>query len=77
MSHKLDWFTSYKSLSHAKSWPINSIAGHTTYVAGTGTIRFLLQLPDRTEIFSLENVLYVHGLDCNLFSTTAMAKRLA
>ena len=75
MSHKLDWFTSYKPLSHDKPWPINSIAGHTTYVAGTGTIRFLLQLPDRTEIFSLENVLYVPGLDCNLFSTTAMAKR--
>ena len=76
MSHKFEWFTSYKPLSPANSWPITSIAGHyKTYVAGIGTIRFLLQLPDRTEIFCLENVLYVPGLDCNLFSTTAMAKK--
>ena len=75
MSHKLEWFTSYKPLSPANSWPITSVAGHKTYVAGTGTIRFLLHLPDRTEIFSLDNVLYVPGLNCNLFSTTAMAKK--
>ena len=75
MSHKFEWFTSYKPLSHPHSWPITSIAGHKTYVAGTGTIRFLLQLPDRIEILHLENVLYVPGLDCNLFSTTAMAKK--
>jgi len=75
MCHKLEWFTSYKPLSPANSWPITSIAGHKTYVAGTGTIRFLIQLPDRTEIFSLDNVLYVPGLDCNLFSTTAIAKK--
>ena len=74
MSHKFEWFTSYKPLSPANSWPITSVAGHKTYVAGTCTIRFLLQLPDRTKILSLDNVLYVPGLDCNLFSTTAMAK---
>ena len=33
-------------------------------------------MPDRTKIFSLENVLYVPGLDCNLLSTTAIAKKL-
>ena len=75
MSHKFEWFSSYKPLSHANSWPITSIAGHKTYVAGTGTVRFLLQLPDRTEIFTLDSVLYVPGLDCNLFSTTVMAKK--
>ena len=74
MSHKLEWFSSYKPISPQNSWPITSVAGHKTYVAGTGTIRFLLQLPDRTEIFSLDNVLYVPGLDCNLLSTTAIAK---
>lgn len=73
--HKLEWFTSYKPLSPANSWPIISVAGHKIYVAGTGTVRFLLQLPDLTEIFSLYNVLYVPGLDCNLFSTIAMAKK--
>lgn len=75
MSHKLELFTHYKPLSNAKSWPITSIDGNKTYVAGTGTVRFLIQLPDRTEIFSLENVLYVPGLGCNLFSTTAIAKK--
>ena len=75
MSHKFEWFSSYQPLTPKDSWPITSVAGHKTYVAGTGTIRFLLQLPDRTEIFSLDNVLYVHGLDCNLLSTTAMAKK--
>jgi hypothetical protein len=75
MSHKFEWFSSYKPLSPKNSWPITSVAGHKTYVAGTGTVRFLLQLPDRTEIFSLDNVLYVPGLDCNLFSTTVMAKK--
>ena len=75
MSHKFEWFTSYTPLSAANSWPITSIVGHKTYVAGTGTICFLLQLPDRTEIFSLDNVLYVPGLDCNLFSTTAIANK--
>ena len=74
MSHKFEWFSSYKPLSSDKSWPITSVAGHKTYVAGTGTIRFLVQLPDRTEIFSLDNVLYVPGFDCNLFSTTAIAR---
>lgn len=75
MSHKLELFTHYKPLSNAKSWPITSIDGNKTYVAGTGTVRFLIQLPDRTESFSLENVLYVPGLGCNLFSTTAIAKK--
>ena len=75
MSHKLEWFSSYQPLSSHNSWPITSVAGHKTYVAGTGTIRFLLQLPDRTEIFSLDNVLYVPGFDCNLLSTTAIAKQ--
>lgn len=75
MSHKFEWFSSYKPLSSEKSWPITSVAGHKTYVAGTGTIRFLIQLPDRTEIFTLENVLYVPGFDCNLFSTTTMARK--
>ena len=75
MSHKFEWFTSYKPLSPATSSPITSVSGHKTYVASIGTICFLLQLPDRTKIFSLDNVLYVLGLDCNLFSTTTMAKK--
>ena len=75
MSHKFEWFSSYKPLSPANSWPITSVAGHKTYVACTGTVRFFLQLPDRTKIFSLDNVLYVPGLDCNLFSTTVIAKK--
>jgi hypothetical protein len=44
MSHKFEWFTSYKPLSPTTSWPITSVANHKTYVVGTGTIHFLLQL---------------------------------
>jgi hypothetical protein len=75
MSHNLEWFSSYTPIPPTQTWPITAVAGLKTYVAGTGTIRFLVQLPNRTEIISLENVLHVPGLQCNLFSTTWMAKK--
>ena len=60
MSHRFEWFSSYQPLSPKHSWPITSVTGHQIYVAGTGTLSFLLQLPDPTEIFSLENV-FLHS----------------
>ena len=71
----LEWFSAYTPISPNKTWPITAVAGLKTYVAETGTIRFLVQLLDRTEVISLENVLHVPGLQCNLFSTTWMAKK--
>ena len=73
MSHNFQWFSSYTPLSSATSWPITAIAGHQCYVAGTGTIKLLVQLPHKVEIVLLQNVLYVPGLQCNLFSTTLLA----
>ena len=73
MSHNFQWFSSYTPLPSATSWPITAIVGHQCYVAGTGTIKLLVQLPHKVEIVFLENVLYVPGLKCNLFSTTLMA----
>ena len=75
MSHNFQWFSSYKPLPSESSWPITAIAGHQCYVASTGTIKVLVQLPHKVEIVLLENVLYVHGLQCNLFSTTLMATK--
>ena len=75
MSHNFQWFSSYKPLPSATSWPITAIAGHQCYVAGTGTIKVLVQLPHKVEIVILENVLCVPGLHCNLFSTTLMATK--
>ena len=75
MSHNFQWFSSYTPLPSATSWPITAIAGHQCYVAGTGTIKLLVQLPHKVEIVLLQNVLYVPGLQCNLFSTTLMATK--
>ena len=75
MSHNFQWFHSYKPLPSTTSWPITAIAGHQCYVAGTGSIKVLVQLPHKVEIILLQNVLYVPGLQCNLFSTTLMAKK--
>ena len=75
MSHNFQWFSSYKPLPSESSWPITAIAGHQCYVASTGTIKVLVQLPHKVEIVLLENVLYVPGLQCNLFSTTLMATK--
>ena len=75
MSHNFQWFTSYQPLPSQTSWPITAIAGHQCYVAGTGTIKILVQLPHKVDIVLLENVLYVPGLQCNLFSTTLMATK--
>lgn len=75
MSHNLQWFSTYQPLPAHTSWPINAVAGHQCYVAGTGTIKVLVQLPHNTEVVLLENVLYVPGLQCNLFSTTLMAMK--
>ena len=77
MSHNFQWFSSYTPLPSETSWPITAIAGHQCYVAGTGTIKILVQLPHKVEIVLLENVLYVPGLQCNLFSTTLMATKHA
>ena len=73
--HKFEWFTSYKPLYFGQSGPITSVVGHKTYVVGIGTIRFLLHLPVWIEIYSLNDVLYVFGLDCNLLSITTMANK--
>ena len=70
-----EWFTSYKPLTSQQSWPFISVAGHKTDVANTGTMFFLLQLPDQTQFISLDGVLYVCGLDCNIFFTIAIAKK--
>ena len=75
MSHNFQWFSSYTPLPSATSWPVTAIAGHQCYVAGTGTIKILVQLPHKVDIVLLENVLYVPGLQCNLFSTTLMATK--
>ena len=75
MSHNFQWFSSYKPLPSETSWPITAIAGHQCYVAGTGTIKILVQPPHKVDIVLLENVLYVLGLQCNLFSTTLMATK--
>ena len=75
MSHNLQWFSSYQPLPAHTSWPINAVAGHQCYVAGIGTIKVLVQLPHNIEVVLLENVLYVPGLQCNLFSTTLMAMK--
>ena len=75
MSHNFQWFSSYTPLPSTTSWPITAIAGHQCYVAGTGTIKLLVQLPHKVDIVLLQNVLYVPGLQCNLFSTTLMATK--
>lgn len=75
MSHNFQWFSSYTPLPSTTSWPITAIAGHQCYVAGTGTIKLLVQLPHKVDIVFLQNVLYVPGLQCNLFSTTLMATK--
>ena len=75
MSHNFQWFSSYQPLSSTTSWPITAIAGHQCYVARTGTIKVLVQLPHKVDIVFLHNVLYVPGLQCNLFSTTLMATK--
>ena len=75
MSHNFQWFNSYEPLPSTASWPITAIAGHQCFVAGTGTVKVLVQLPHKVEIVLLQNVLYVPGLQCNLFSTTLMAKK--
>ena len=75
MSHNFQWFTSYKPLPPTTSWPVTAIAGNQCYVAGTGTVKVLVQLPQKVEIVLLQDVLYVPGLQCNLFSTTLMAKK--
>ena len=75
MSHNFQWFSSYKPLPSETSSPITAIAGHQCYVASTGTIKILVQLPHKVDIVLLENVLYVPGLQCNLFSTTLMATK--
>jgi hypothetical protein len=72
MSHNLKWFSSYKPITGDKPWPITAVAGHQAYVAGTGTIKLLVQLLNKIELISLENVLHIPGLQCNLFSTTLM-----
>ena len=77
MSHNFQWFSSYTPLPSETSWPITAIAGHQCYVAGTGTIKILVQLPHKVEIVLLEKVLYVPELQCNLFSTTLMATKHA
>jgi hypothetical protein len=51
------------------------VAEHQAYVARTGTIKLLVQLPNKTESIFLKNVLHILGLRCNLFSTTLMAKK--
>ena len=75
MTHNFQWFSSYTPLPSATSWPITAIAIHHCYVAGTGTVKVLVQLPHKVEIVLLHNVLYVPGLQCNLFSTTLMATK--
>ena len=66
MSHNFQWFSSYTPLPSATSWPVTAIAGHQCYVAGTGTIKILVQLPHKVDIVLLENVLYRYPefLDC-------------
>ena len=49
MSHNFQWFTSYQPLPSTTSWPITAIAGHQCYVAGTSTIKVLVQLPTRSK----------------------------
>jgi hypothetical protein len=75
MTHNIHWFTDYKPLRSDIKWPINAAVGHQVFAVGTGTIKLLMQLPTCTEVISLENVLHVPDLQCNLFSTTLMVKK--
>lgn len=75
VTHNLQWFTDYKPLPPGQIWPISAVGGHKCFVAGTGHIKILIQLPNKTEIAMLENVLYVPGFGCNLFSVTLVARK--
>lgn len=50
-------------------------AGHTTFVNGTGHIKILVQLPSGTEIHLFQQVLYLPNFGRNLFSLTKVARQ--
>jgi hypothetical protein len=62
----------YTPLPSQTSWPITTVDGHQCYVAGTRTIKVLVQLSHMVEVVLLENVLYVPGLQCERRTVTLL-----
>lgn len=67
------WFTNYTPLPSETIWPVETPAGHTCYVTSIGDIKILVQLPNRTEIQLLQQVLYIPGSGQKLFSLIKVA----
>jgi hypothetical protein len=75
MTDQLHWFSDFTPLPTHANWPVETPAGHKIFVKGTGNIKILVQLPDRTEIHLLKQVLYIPDFGRNLFSLTKVAQQ--
>jgi hypothetical protein len=67
-----EWFTTFQELL-ANHWPIKGISSTLVYAAGIGDIAIDRLLDNEWRPGYLELVLYVPGLDNNLFSVTRAA----
>ena len=72
MSDQRHWFTNFTTVP-AGTWPVQVVAGHTTFVEGIGDIPIEIYIRNQWEHGMLTDVLYVPTLQRNLFSVSSAA----
>ena len=72
MSDQRSWFTNFTAVP-VGTWPVQSVAGHTTFVEGFGDIAIEIFIRNQWERGVLTDVLFVPTLHRNLFSVSSAA----
>jgi transposase InsO family protein len=72
MSDQRAWFTNFTAVPTG-TWPVQAVAGHTTFVEGIRDIPIEIYIRDQWEHGLLTDVLYVPALQRNLFSVSSAA----
>lgn len=66
------WFTNFTAVLE-NTWPVQAVAGHTTFVEGIGDIPIEIFIRNQWEQGMLTNVLFVPTFQRNLFSISSAA----
>lgn len=72
MTDQRSWFSTFTSVP-VGTWPVQAVAGHTTFVEGYGDIDIEIFIQNQWERGILKDVLFVPTLRRNLFSISSAA----
>ena len=72
MSDQCSWFTNFTTI-HVGTWPVQAVAGHTTFVEGFGDIAIEIFIRNQWERGVLTDVLFVPTLQRNLLFVSSRA----